>query len=297
MMENPHSTYPHQVSGGLICLQARPTNPIALLGATWAMACGVVASGGFTWQGEDWLRLALLVLLVDGGWGTLWGALGSTDWAKPLRRWRNWRFGDPVAVPPYTLPDTPGDRASLWLGQLRAWWRDILWPACGPAVSTVVIALPVTGVLAVLLGAEFLLLSLTALAVMQLSLKWKSLDAAIVVTLPWLAGHLAFGSLGVSMADLVVSSAVLALTFALSWAATWRAGSRWGAALMVGGQLLAAGLLIVLHRPLAAALLSLFLVPQLGLLPWLRRGQSVPWYGRHTRPWLMAAMVVAAWAL
>ena len=46
MMENPHSTYPHQVSGGLICLQARSTNPIALLGATWAMACGVVASGG-----------------------------------------------------------------------------------------------------------------------------------------------------------------------------------------------------------------------------------------------------------
>ena len=46
-----------------------------------------------------------------------------------------------------------------------------------------------------------------------------------------------------------------------------------------------------------AALLLLLLAPQLALLPWMRRDQPASWYVRHTRMWLMAAMVVAAWAL
>ncbi len=290
MEGNPHPASSHPTSGGLIRLQARLTNLTTWLGPACAALCGVVASGGFGWQGEDWLRLAVLILLVDGGWGTLWAALGSTNWTAPLRRWRHWRFGDPVTTPPYTLPGTPGDQVSRWLGQLRAWWRDVLWPACGPALSAIAVALPVTGVLGVLLGPEFLLLSLAALAVMQLGLAWKGCNAAVAVTLPWLAGHIAFGSL-------TPSSAGLALTFALAWGAAWRAESRWGSALGMGAQFLAAGFLVALHHPLAAGLLLLLLAPQLALLPWLRRGQPASWYTRHTRPWLMTAMLIAAWAL
>jgi hypothetical protein len=29
----------------------------------------------------------------------------------------------------------------------------------------------------------------------------------------------------------------------------------------------------------------------------MQRGQPASWYVRHTRPWLMGAMLVAAWAL
>ena len=298
MEGNPHSTYSRPASGGLIRLQARLTDLTTWLGPAWAGLCGIVVSGGFGWQGADWLRLALLILLVDGGWGTLWAALGSTDWAKPLRRWRNWRFGEPVATPPYTLPGTLGYRASRWLGQLCAWWRDIFWPICGPALSAVAIALPVTAVLAALLGTELLLLSGAALAAMQLGLAWgggqgtvaPKWDAVVAIMLPWLAGHVAFGAL-------TLRSAGLALGFALAWGAAWRANSSWERALGIGAQFLAAVLLVALDRPLAAGCLVLLLAPQLVLLPWLRRGQPVSWYVRYARPWLMAVMLVAAWAL
>lgn len=311
MKENPRSTArpspPKSASrpapGGLIRLQARLTNPVTWLGPAWAALCGIVASGDFGWQGKDWLRLALLILLVDGGWSTLWAALVSTNWAKPLRRWRNWRFGEPVATPPYTLPGSPGDRASRWLGQLRTWWRAVFWPICGPALSAIVVAIPVTVVLGALLGTELLLLSVVALAVMQLAMiqlnlarergrsasvpKWNAL---IAVTLPWLAGHIAFGSL-------TLRSVGLALAFGLAWGAVWRAYSPWERTLGISAQCLAAALLIALHRPLPAGCLLLLLAPQLVLLPWLQRGQPASWCVRYTHPWLMAAMLVAAWAL
>jgi len=298
MKENPHFTSSSPASGGLIRFQGRLTDLITWLGPAWASLCGVVASGSFGWQDEDWLRLALLILLIDGGWGTLWAALGSTNWATPLRRWRDWRSGDPVTPLPYTFPGSPGDQASRWLGQLRAWWRDVLWPTCGPAISAIIVTLPATAVLGALLGPESLLLSAAALAVMQLGLAWEGgrgdvtpeWDSVVAVTLPWLAGHVVFG-------EPTLSSAGLALTFALAWGAAWRTQSAWGRTLGIGAQLLAAALLVVLHRPLAAGFLLLLLTPQLVLLPWVRRGQPPSWYAHYTRPWLMAAMLVAAWAL
>ncbi|MEE8390964.1 MAG: hypothetical protein V3S14_09250, partial [Anaerolineae bacterium] len=261
--------------------------------------CGAVASDSFDWQNVDWLRLALLILLVDVGWGVLWAVMVSTDWVTPLRRWRDWRSGEPVTRPPYTLPGSPGDRASHWLGQLRAWWRDVFWPACGLSLSTAVVALLGTAVLGVLLGTDLLLLNVAALAVMQLGLAWEGgwgavapkWDAIIVVALPWLAGHI------VSSGAPTLSSVGLALAFALAWGTAWQACSRWERWLGIGAQFLAAVLLVVLHSPLAAGGLLVLLVPQLMLHPWLQRGQSSAWYVRYTRPWMMAAMMIAAWAL
>ncbi len=286
-------------SGGLIRLRTRLTEPTTWLGPAWACLCGVVASGGFDWQNGDLIRLALLILLVDGGWGTLWAALGSTDWATPLRHWRDWRLSEPSAALPYTLPNSPGDRASRWMGQLRAWWRDALWPTCGPAISSVIVALPVTALLGILLGPELLLLSAAALAITQLGLAWEGgrgaatpgWDAIIAVALPWLAGHIAFGGSPTS------HSIGLAVAFALAWGSARRFRSVGGRILGVGGQLLAATLLVALYHPLAAGTLLLLIVPQLALIPWLWRGQSASWYVCHARPWLMAAMMIAAGAL
>jgi len=298
MKNNPHSTSSRPASGGVVRFQARLTDLVTWLGPGWAGLCGIVASGSFGWQGEDFLRLALLILLVDGGWGTLWAALATTNWAKPLRRWHNWHFGDPATTLPYTLPGSPGDRASHWLGQLRTWWRNILWPTCGRAISAIAVALPLTVVLAMLLGQELLLLSVAALAVMQLGLAWEGgrgstapgWDAVVAVTLPWLAGHIASG-------PLTLRSVGLALTFAIAWGSAWQTRSAWGRTLGIGAQLLAAALLVALYHPLAAGLLLLLLAPQLALLPWLSHDRPVSWYVRHSRPWLMAAMLVAAWAL
>jgi hypothetical protein len=272
-------------------LRTRLTSLMNWLGPAWAALCGAVASGGFGWRSADWLRLTLLILLADVGWGVLWAAIGSTDWVAPLRRWHDWRSGGPVARPPYTLPGSPGDIASRWLGQLRAWWHGVFWPACGLSLSAIVVALLGTVALGVLLGADLLLLNVAALAVMQLGLAWgggrgtvgPTWDALVAVALPWLAGHMGFETLTLASFGLAVASAL-----------AWGAAGRW---LGIGAQVLVAVLLVVLHSPLAAGGVLVLLVPQLMLVPWLRRGQPSVWYVRYTRPWVAAAMMIAAWAL
>jgi hypothetical protein len=287
----------------MVRLQARVTDLTSWLGPTWAAVCGIVASGGFHWQGRDWPRLALLILLVDGGWGTLWAALGGTDWATPLHRWRQsrWRHAyknTSTATLPFTLPGAPGGRLSHFLGRLQIWWREVLWPTCGSNLLTVAVALPVTALLAALLGPELLLLSVAALAVMQLGVVWEGgreivppgWDALIAVALPWLAGHLTFG-------PITVRSAGLAALFALAWGEVWQITWPGGRALALSSQLLAMAALVALRRPLAAGTVFLLLIPQLALLPWTLAAQPATWYVRHARPWLMVAMAVAALAL
>jgi hypothetical protein len=137
-----------------------------------------------------------------------------------------------------------------------------------------------------------------ALALMQLGVVWEGgrnvvppgWDAFIAVALPWLAGHVTFG-------PVTVHSAGLAVLFALAWGMVWQVESSGGRALATGSQLLAMASLVALHRPLAAGTLFLLLVPQLALLPWKRSAHPATWYVRYARPWLMAAMAVAALAL
>jgi hypothetical protein len=245
----------------------------------------------------------LLILLVDSGWGTLWAALGGSDWATPLRRWRQgeWLRGRnniPVATLPYTLPGTPGGRLRNVLGGLQSWWREVLWPTRGSSLLAILAALAVTALLGALLGPELLLLSVGAMALMQLGVVWEGgnsvvspgWDAFISVALPWLAGHVTFG-------PVAVDSAILAVLFALAWGNAWQVKSGRGRVLVMSSQLVAMVSLIALHRPLVAGTLFLLLVPQLVLLPGTRRAQSGTWYVHYTRPWLMAAMAVAAFSL
>jgi hypothetical protein len=285
-------------TGGLLRFQARATDLVTWLAPTWATLCGVAASGAFNWEGPQWLRLALLILLVDGGWGSLWTALAATDWATPLRRWREWDENRSTAALPYTLPDAPGGKLSHFVGKLRAWWSRVLWPRCGSALLVIVTAVPIAALLAILLGIELLLLTVAALALMQLGIIWEEgrgavppgWDATIAIALPWLAGHVAFG-------PMTLPSTGLACLFALAWGKAWSVTSGWGRTLTVGGQLLAMVSLVILQRPLAAGVLFSVLVPQLTLLPWVRRDYEPRWYVRHARPWLMAAMAVAALAV
>ena len=65
----------------------------------------------------------------------------------------------------------------------------------------------------------------------------------------------------------------------------------------IGAQFLAAVFLVALRSPLAAGCLLLLLVPQLMLLSWLKRDTPAAWYVRYARPWMMVAMLVAAWSL
>jgi hypothetical protein len=239
-----------------------------------------------------------LLLLTDGVWGTLWAALANTDWGSPVARWRDWSACAGLVALPYTRPGTPGHRVSRWLAQLRCWWHRDLWPACGHALSAIAVVLPIGAAISVFLGPEYVLLGIGALALMELGTGWEAgsgrvtpgWDALIAVLFPWLAGHLAF-------APLTVSSVGLAVACAVAYGVVWSVAQSWALVLMVADYALAATLLLVLHAPLAAVVLGILLIPQLALLPWLRRGQSPAWYVRYSRLWWLVAALVASWAL
>lgn len=302
-IDGPHSTPARPTGGGLISLHVRSPNLIAWLGPAWATLCGAITSHTWPWQRPDLIQLALLILLVDVGWGTVWAALGDTNWARPFRRWRHWRSGSPALSLPYTRPGAPGDGVSRWLGHVRAWARDVFWPACGPALLSIGAALPLIFLLSAILGPIALLASAAALAVMQIGLtlnhargnvepEW---DALIGLLLPWLTGHRAFGP---TADPLALSSVGLALAFTVTWSASRRARSTWGRGLIVASQCLVLTLLVILQRPMAAAGLALLSIPPLALSPWMRDHESgIDWYIRHTQPWLMASMLIAALAL
>lgn len=304
MQDDTHSDASPPPSGGLIQIQARATTLGACLGPTWAALCGVMASNGFVWEQSQYLRLALVLLLVDAGWGTLWAALAGTNWALPLESWQRWDRNRTTARLPYTLPGSIGDRISRWLGKVFTWWESVLWPTSGPAVQAMLVGLPVTALVGALLGPELLLVSVAVLSAMQLAVIWErghstvspGWDGFIAIAFPWFAGHLAFGKI-------TLPSVGFALLAALAWGAAWKARSSGGRILLVASHALVAGGLIVHRRPLAGAFLLLILVPQMALLPWLDRGPAgeraftIDRFVRYTRPWLMGAMVVAALVL
>jgi hypothetical protein len=297
---NDHHLAPSNpaVPGGIVFLRARLSDIINWVGPIVAAACGVIASGGLGNRLDDWARLALLILLVDGAWGTLWAALSATDWATPLRQWRRWQAGRPLAQLPYTQPDAPGYQMSLWLGQLRAWWAVIFWPSCEHALSALAIALPLTVLFSLLLGESAVLLSLGALAFIQLAVAWgggqghfaPTWDGVVAIALPWLGGQLLFG-------ELSLAGIACALLGALAYGTAWHARSTGGRIvhlLALGG---CATLLVTLPSPLAAGAFILLLVPQISLLPWLRRNLQASWYVRRSRPWLLLSLLVLAFAI
>jgi hypothetical protein len=298
MHDDVHVGVTPSPSGGLMRLQTKAGDLGSWLGPTWAMLCGAAASNAFSWQGGDWLRLALLTLLVDAGWGNLWSALSRANWAAAVRRWQNWEKNRPTMRLPYTLPGTPGDRISRWMGKLQAWGREAFWPACGPAVRATLAGVPLTALVATLLGPELLLLSVAAVALMQLGIIWEGgrgivppgWDALVGVALPWLAGHAAF-------APVTLPSASLALLFALAWGCAWNTRAVLAQVALVASQLVSAAYFVALQRPLAAGAILFLSAPQTALLPWVRADLPVTRFVRYTRPWLMAAMAIAAMVL
>jgi hypothetical protein len=116
-------------------------------------------------------------------------------------------------------------------------------------------------------------------------------QALVRIGLSWLAGHLAFGPMsGPSLA--------LALCFTLAAWGAWRvAADRVGLWLLNGGQAVGLALLAAVKQPLVVGGLGLLLFGQVALqLPLPGRGDPGSLV-RRTWPWLMAAMMVAAFAI
>jgi hypothetical protein len=286
----------------------------------WATMCGAVASDQIQWTASNLLTLALVLLLVDLAWGSLWDLVVGTDWRR-LREGRRPAQPELFATGrikrvglPYTQPNSPGGRIFGGIGRFVDWWRHDLWPVAGPAVLGALAAVALGVVVSLLLPERLrplnaALVALVGLGVIQ---RWRGraplvTQAAVLVGLCWLAGHAAF-------APVDHLSLVLALAFTLAvWGAMRAAqGQRFGLWLLNGGQILAVALLAALLQPLAAGLMGLLVAGQIALQPALSSSRALegpaegPVFGRvsdparilrRAWPWILATMIVAAWAM
>ncbi len=273
----------------------------------WAVLCGALASNQLAWEGESLLTLGLVLLLVELGWGNLWDLAVGTDWFRPVADgWPPESF-TPLASLPYTLPASPGGRIARGLGRFAAWWRASFWPAAGPALLGLLGAALLTVVLGVLLPERLLPLNAALVALIGLGIVQRlrgrealAAEALARVGLSWLAAHAVF-------AEMQTASLVLALAFALAAWGNLRmaAGLGRGLWLLNTGQVIAVIVLIWFKQPLIAGAAGLLFFGQLAMQASLRTGEGVDpaaasrraIVSRRAWPWLLALMLVAAWAL
>jgi len=297
--------------GRLVGLRGRLARPFWGVMGIWSVFCGALATNRLQWDGEDLLALALVVLLADLAWGSLWDLAVGTDWPRLLAGSRSSGRPIPSFALPFTQPDSLGGQLSHGLRRFAGWWRGTLWPEAGPVALGLAAAAILAGVLSLVLPGRILVLNalLAGLLVVGVIQRFRghiSLagQGFVLVALGWLAGSMAF-------AGLSQPSVVLALSFAVAAWGALRAGESLtgGLWLLNGGQLVCVGLLVVMRQPLAAVAVGLLLAGQIALeLTLFSRVPSAQQPSSQleadassvmirTWPWLMAAMLVAAVAI
>ena len=291
----------HRVLGPMMKLEVRVTRPLTWMGPAWAALCGAVASGWLTLSGEDLLFLLIALFLADALWGTLWHLIAEGDWFVSSANWPSQVQEASLAALPYTALDSPSHRIFDRLSRMSTWRRAVFWPRLGPALLGLVVALPLTLVLAIILGQHVIILTVAALAIMVLALIRArrhsepplSLRAILEMGLAWLAGHTAFG-------PLTLWSLLLATLYAVAYHSCLKLAAnserRWLTLLKVS-QVAVIALLIYLRQPAVAGVVGLLLLPQMLLQPFLDQGEVELWYLRRTGPFLMIGMLLAALAV
>jgi len=265
----------------------------------WAVLCGVLAGAQWPPQTADLITFLFVVIVAVLGWGTVWHLVTTTDWfvvlavSRPFSQAASWRGL------PYTQPDSPAGWLGRRIGLFTGWWRETLWPRLGSPVTGLLLASALIGASLLILPARLVPLHLAFAALVGLAIVRQRRgkgspggEALARVGLGWLAGHLAFAEMhGLSLA--------LALCFTLcAWGAlridSGKAAGRAGLWLLNGGLVLGLAVMIAAKQPVAAGGLGLALFGQVALqLPLSQRGDPRGMI-RHTWPWLIAAMTVAA---
>lgn len=251
----------------------------------WAFAAGLLASGALR-QADDLnlQALALLALLVDALWGSVWRLAGgrSALLALPPRR-----AAEATFVLPYMQEGSPAarllnsDHTDIWTSALRI---------AAPTALLALIAAAVLGVYA---------LGLTVVVIVLAALGWTLrhsydsdallLHSIVAVGLPWL--------LTVQQAQQNEVAWLPQLLLAGCWVLHQWGGlrnrqspDRLGLVLMGAAQIGMCALLIAVQSPLWLAPLVLLLLPN-----WLLALQGQPL--RRLRFFWLAAMLVSAAAL
>ena len=289
------------VAGPLMKLEVQVNRPLTWLGPAWAALCGTVASGWLTLSGQNLLFLLIVLFMTDALWGTLWHLIAEKEWFAPSVNQHSQAQAASLTALPYTAPGSPSHRIFGRWGRMRGWWRAVFWPKLGSVLLGLVVALPLTLILAIILGQRVIILTVAALALMMMALirarqhssPPPSLRAILEMGLAWLAGHIAFGPLTL-WSFLLATLYTVAYHSCLKLAAN--SGKRWSALLKVS-QAAVITLLIFLRQPVVAGMVGLLLLPQMLLQPFIGQGKVELWYLRRTGPFLMAGMLLAALAI
>jgi hypothetical protein len=265
----------------------------------WSVVCGALASNHALWDGEGLLALALVLILVTLGWGCLWNLVTDAGWVQPLGRDISRTYRRVLPAPPFTRPRSPAGKLLRALDTTVGWWQGVLWPAAGEALVTAFLCTLLLVVLSVFLPVRFVWLHVAFALLVGLGAWMRRRSAGplagqscVAVGLGWMAGYVGFAGFG-------VPSLALALLYS---GAAWgvlrmQAGRRGGLWLSAGTQTIVGAILVALKQPLAAGVLALLLLGQIALHLSSREGSEAVRVARPTWPWLLAAMLVAAWAL
>jgi hypothetical protein len=281
-------------------LRLWPGRPLAGGGPLWAALCGLIASGGLKLDASVALTAGFALFLAGPLWGAVWQAVAAADWFTPFSA-REWTMPAPwVTLLPYTAPDSPAGQLAAGLGRARAWWRERLWPHHGTAVVELGVALPLSLGVALIVGRAAVVLTVAVWAMATLAqivdrgmgTPPAELQAVAEGGLSWLLGHTVLG-------ELTWPSVILAGAFALSYGATLTlvAGGRRSLVWLNGGQVTAIVLLVLEGHPISVILATLLLLPQFYLQAYLHRDGDAFWYLRRAQPFVMAAMLLAAFGI
>ena len=233
--------------------------------------------------------IAALVLVL-GGWLPFWRASTLTSWAEPLAQSRTWQREEPLPHWPYLQPGTPGAALHRTLRQARAWWRDVGRAALSTPLQSAALALAVSLLAGLVVGRNALLLTLLMVAWTEIAVLWHGgrgeigavWSAGSLIGLPWVLG----ASLGATTMTQPLLSALILVVFVGLYAHPAPAAAI--------GPLLAACFLIWQGHFVAAGVLLLLALP--GLMALLYR-PTVHMYRRAIMPWLLATLILMAWAL
>lgn len=283
--------------GRWVGLQGRWTRRYWGWMGTWAVLCGAVASGHLRWDADLLLPLAIVLLLSELAWGSLWDVVTRVDWFRLLSTRPSCGQAARPRGLPYTLPQAPGGRLARAWSRAGRWWREVFWPSAGTALMGGLAALALAVVLSLLLPGRMRPLYAALVALLGLGVLLGRVgrpplagQALLQVGLSWLAGSLVLASGTQEMVALALAFSVVA------WGAL-RAdrGLKFGRWLLNGGWLLVMGLMIAWKQPLVAGLLALLFFGPLALQTLSAEGpEGRAGFLERTAPWLMAAMLVAA---
>ncbi len=277
------------ISAPLMALRVRIASSPWRITPAWAVIAGACTARPAAWNLTLVLQILAAAILADSIWSIFWQLLSHAP--TPNDQQPAGASGQPhTAWLPYSAETAPADRLQRWL-------QDPTQP--GHTLQGWPIALALTALLAHDTGAgrPALILSLAVILLSLIGLAWTrqqrpipaGLLAVLIVTLPWLLGHLTVGALTTVPWGLLTGFTLLVWGLARSEQQATRPDQRAAAWLAPLGAVIITASLILTSAPIAAGLTG-----ALALIAfWQRPGRSAHDLA-HIHPWLWAALAVVA---